>query len=371
MTMSIRVALLCFAGLLIGAVLGGLVLGTACGSDTNARPTATPEPAATPTAFVAGTATPSAPIEYVRVAYINLMSPIADGEGSVAWMTYGDRIDLTIANLDNFDADLVGFSEAAWVKGLEENAWKRLQNGLALEPSILARANPWPFNTSQEESDALVLREGYEEGEYLLSRYPILSSARYALTRESVEEGRAVLHAVVKLPEPAGEVDVYVTRFAGPFKDAQAVSLLQIITGTHQEERGLIVMGDFESDPGSTVLTTIRDPGLHLEDAFEVAGPGHFTCCRASVTADAAPTTAETTEPATSEPDTGTPPATEEHQQPSTISTRWDYILAGQWSTQSVTLLGDEPAPNPQGELLYPSDHNGIGAVFYVGTAAQ
>ncbi len=378
MTMSIRLALLAFVGLLIGAVLGGLLLGTACSGSVAPKATATPAAEESPTPFVAGTPTPARPLEALRVAYLNLMSPLEAGEGSIAWVTYGDRIDIAILDLREFDADLIGFSEAAWVKGLEENAWKRLQNGLALEPSIFARANPWPWNTSKDESDASVIREGYEEGEYLLSKYPITSSERFALARVSVSEGRAALHAVVKFPEPIGETDVYVARFGGAdnIKEAQAVDLLQIIAGTHKPERPIIVMGDFGAGPDSAVLQTLTGSSLGLRDSLAAFGPEFVTCCRASIVAgdegDETPTETATPEAAETagQPGPGDPTATppiQEPAQPDTMSERWDFVLTNMWSTQTAGLIGDEPAPNPQGQMLYPSDHNGIGVVLYVG----
>ncbi len=377
MTMSIRLALIIFAGLLIGAVLGGVILGTACSGSVAPQPTTTPVVEESPTPFVAGTSTPARPLDAVRVAYLNLMSPLEAGEGSIAWVTYGDRIDIAVADLSEFNADLIGFSEAAWVKGLDENAWKRLQNGLKLEASILARANPWGFVDSKEESDADVLRKGFEEGEYLLSRYPILSSKRFPLARVSIGEGRAALYAVVKFPEPVGETDVYVAQFGGDerTREAQAVDLRDIINNTHEEGRPIVVMGDFGAGPDSPVLDTIMDSASGLHDALAAADSEYLTCCRAGIVAgeeDAAatdsPAPEATSTPGTRGPGDPTPtPAIAEPQQPSTISERWDFILVSDWNPQSATLIGDTPSENPQGQMLYPSDHNGIGVVFYVG----
>jgi endonuclease/exonuclease/phosphatase family metal-dependent hydrolase len=363
-----RIAVVLVAGLLIGACEGG----------ARPRSTPTPGPEATPT-VVAGTPTPAVPIDSVRVAYLNLMSPLEDGEDSLAWVTYGDRIDIAIANLGGFDADLIGVSEAAWVEGLEENAWVRLQNSLKLEPSILARANPWPWNTTQEESDAAVVREGYEEGEYLLSRYPILSSKRYPLSqRVSLQEGRAVLHAVVKLPAPVGETDVYVTRFGGDEgkKSSQAQELIRIVALTHSPERAIIVMGDLGATPGSDVLATLLNPDYGLKDAFAAVGSDYLTCCRESVvesTGGGTPEASAETETDADPANDGatTTPEPEEPPVPVTIAERRDFILSGQWGAQSVQLIGNEPSERPDGSQLYASDHNGIGVVFYVGTAPQ
>lgn len=368
------------------AGVAAMLLFASCGGSSAPRATPTPDPEATPTPFDGAQPTPATPISTVRVAYLNLGSPLEWEEDSPAWSSWEQRLDIAIGDLAPFNADLVGVSEAAWVRELGVHPVEKLVSGLGMEGSILARANPWGWNTSRQESDAAVAELGYEEGEYLLSRHPILESKRYPLPRVSVSEGRAVLHAVVKFPHPVGEVDVYVTRFGGDdrVKEAQAVELVQIITGTHKKERGLVVMGDLGAGPDSTVLEILKDPALGLSDAAFGTEPEFVTCCRANVVgmdeppAEVTPNS-DDTESTPETPDgeaTGdvveTETPTEAEQTPDdvapTMSTRTDFVLVAQWDAVAMRLVAAEPSETRSGEPLYASDHNGVGITFAVGT---
>jgi endonuclease/exonuclease/phosphatase family metal-dependent hydrolase len=360
MNVSIRLALgIVFAAMVAAACNGG----------------GDPDPIPTPTAEVSPTITdpptpPDPTTSGIRVAYLNLMAPISiDDEEGVERATFADRTDIAIDELRAFSPDLIGVSEAAWAEGLGSSAWARLVDGLQYEGTILARANPWIFGQSQADSDALVEEVGWEEGEYLLSRFPIRSSKRYELPSPSLTESRAVLHAVVVAPDPIGEIDVYVTRFGGEdWRLArQAERLLAIISLTHDAERQIIIMGDFGAPPDSEALGILVEAG-YLDP---LAGAGVLTCCRQGVSFEAAeltpspvPTPDPSATPDTADPEaTGTPEAAPVAG-PAEVTIRTDYILVPQWTVETWRLIGSEPVEQSGGQVLFASDHNGIGIVF-------
>src|SRR5690606_8551255 len=118
-------------------------------------------------------------------------------------------------DFERFGADIVAVSEATWVEGQGRSAWERLNSGLQMEGHYV-RANPWDEGQTPDESDQTVALRGFEEGEYLLSRFPFGTTKGYPLEpRTDFHERRVVLHGVLKVDEPVGEVDVFVTRLDG------------------------------------------------------------------------------------------------------------------------------------------------------------
>jgi endonuclease/exonuclease/phosphatase family metal-dependent hydrolase len=260
--------------------------------------------------------------------------------------------------------DIAGFSEVTWKRELETPAWSILARGLQMEGSLVARANPWVAGQTREQSDASVQSFGWEEGEYLLSRYPILSSRRYPLNpRTSESEGRAVLHAVVAAPEPIGELSVYVTRLAGDeeTRTAQGKDLARIIAET-REGRPMLLLADLASDPDSPVVQDLVARG-YLDAGAATDLP---TCCRETIMVLPGPTPgAETpaedtpTEEAPAETPVSTPAAN-----PTSTSRRTDYIFFNTWQVESFQLFANVAISGADGAAIYASDHNGIAATF-------
>ena len=356
--MSIRNAIVAVLCLIIAAACGG-------GGGDEPTPTPSPAPTETPDFFP----TPAATVPTVlRVAYLNLMAPpIGAEEGvTVEHETFDARLEIIIGQFQEFGADLVGVSEAEWVEGLGSSAWTRLAGGLQLE-GIFVRANPWCFGQSQDESDGLVDELGFEEGEYLLSRHPIIEARRFELPALSFCESRVVLYAVVSAPEPIGEIDVYVTRFGGDesMLGSQARSLLSTIALTHDPDRAVIIMGDLGAPPDSDALKVLTDAG-YLDPL--IAQTDALTCCRSSVRFEAGaltPTATATVDPQNSPDPEATPEVTPAPEPgPAGLTMRTDYILVGQWGVETWQLLAELPAEQPGGQALFASDHNGIGIVF-------
>ncbi len=320
--------------LLVGLVA---VLAGSCGGDDNVDfgppRNVTPDAAAS-----TGTWSPSAeptkqPTEF-RVAFINLMSPLTlDANDAVADQTFDQRLDAVIEELKQFSPDLVGFNEASVTKA-HGSAVARLTKELKMEFQY-ARANPWFPGQSKDQSDAIAKSIGFEEGEILLSKYPILRSERRALNPLTSEtgEGRAALHAVIKGPGTLGEMDIYITHLTGggdKVRQAQATDFVSFV----ESSRGkgpLIVMGGMSDPVGSPTYAIYAAAGLH--DAAGKMPIG--TCCRDSILGVQPP-----------------------------LEARTDYLLTEDWRPTSFQLFGDKPHTKADGTVFYPSDHNGLMAVF-------
>jgi hypothetical protein len=316
------------------------ILAAACGSDDGvdfgpprdaatqatpaaASPTASWEPAKQPTEF--------------RVAFINLMSPLGvDANDAVADQTYDLRLNAIIEELKAFGPDLVGFNEAS-ITNAHGSAAARLAKELKMEVQYV-RANPWFPGQTKEQSDAIAKSIGFEEGEVLLSsgKYPILRWERRALNPLTSEtgEGRAALHAVIKGPSTLGEMDVYITHLTGggdKVRQAQAADFVSFVESSRGNKGPVIVMGGMSDPVGSPTYTVYSAVGLH-----DVAGKTPVgTCCRDNIIGVQPPLTART-----------------------------DYLLTEDWRPLSYQLFGDKPHAMPDGTPFYPSDHNGLMAVF-------
>ncbi|MBE7519080.1 MAG: hypothetical protein HS107_07505 [Thermoflexaceae bacterium] len=328
----------------LAAVLAGIVIGlaaSACGvndSPENPPPTATHTPPASPTPGSTLLAEPAETPTQLKVAFINLLSPLSlDANNPVAADTFAHRLDIIIEELRAFNPDIVGFNEASWTRATGSAA-EKLAKALKLEFQY-ARANPWFPGQTQEQSDETVKLIGFEEGELILSRYPILRYERKALNPRTSEtgEGRAALHAVVRVPGLPQELDVYITHLTGAdekVRAAQGADFTTFISAT----RGigpLLVMGDLSEIPGGSVAKALVATGL--EDVA-AAFPGTVpvvTCCRAGII--------------------GEQPA---------LTTRTDYIFASGLPIESVGMFGLTPRKRADNTLVYASDHNGIAAVL-------
>ena len=270
----------------------------------------------------------------IRIAYINLMSPIVlDETDPVASETFEQRLGMVIEELQSLRPDIVAVNEATWTEE-HGSAWARLAAGLGMEGSSFARATPWFPGLTEEESRELREIAGFEEGEYLLVRspYAILRSERKTLNpRVSESEARAALHVVVRGPGRLGEFDVYVTRLAGSeaVRAAQARDLLSWVDETRGDGPVLIFAG-LDAEPDSPVVRIFLERG-YVDLA--AAQPASLTCCRPTV---------RSAEPL--------PPP----------DRRSEYVFSDRWVAISAQPFADEPKELEDGSLLYASDHNGI-----------
>ncbi len=349
----------------------------ACGGGTDLPPT-TPTPAtddATPTP-AASSGTPAPAPSELRIAFINLGSPITvDETDRIAHETFFERLDLLIAELKDYRPDLVAITGAAWTDELGAAAWEVLASELRIEVQY-QRANPWFPNHDKEDSDATRDLIGFEEGEALLSRYPIRWSKRIPLNpRTSESEGRIALHAVLRI-EPYGDVNVYISRLSGTFQTrlAQAADLRRVIDQT-REDGPVLVFADFGMDPDSEGVTGFTNSGFF--DLAYAAGDDDSlgTCCRTSMLfgvpeepgeGEEGPDAEEpvTPLPGTNEtpevmPEQGTPESNEELAENRTL-----YVFSDSWGAEDFRIFGQYPALRADGSRLYASDHNGIFAII-------
>ncbi len=314
------------------------VFAAACGGDGGATPGETPDSSPNPMGSTVPDGgywqSPAAatPTEF-RVAMINLMSPVpVDANNPTAGDTFDARIDILIEELKAFKPDLVGFNEATWTAA-HGAAVDRLAKGLKMEWQY-ARSNPWFPGQTKETSDQVARQIGLDEGDCILSRYPILRAERKPLNpRTSETEGRAALHVVVKGPGQLGDIDVYITHLTGggeTVRKAQTSAFLEFISAT-RGNGPLLVMGDMSEPVGSATYQLYEDNGL--EDL--ASSPALTTCCRESVIGQQPP------------------PAV-----------RTDYLMSDNWKPTTTGLIADSPRERENGELLYASDHNGLTATF-------
>lgn len=321
---------------------GGAAAGAAvsCGGNGGGEfPPATP---GSPTPATTVTPSPTEqipPMTELRVAYINLLSPVTtDSNNLVAAETFEQRIEIVVDELKQFKPDIVGFSEVFKVKDLQ-NAQDLLVAGLKMDFQYV-RANPWTPNQTREQSDEMVKLAGFEEGELLLVRPPLaaLESNRQALNpRNSESEGRVCLHVPIQGPTELGRVDVYVTHLTSDnerTRQQQTSDILDFIRRT----RGIgptLILGDLNDTPESEAVATFLDAGFTDIAQVDEGSPGYTTCCRESVLGE----------------------------QPE-LTRRTDYIFSARMGPALVSLLGDEPKKRADDSWLYASDHNGLKAVF-------
>src|SRR4029079_2373197 len=104
------------AGIVAAAIIAACLAQSFAGDGDNpaSSPTETaPTPSGSTT--VTPTTTAAAPITELRVAYINLASPIStEVNDTSAADTFDDRLAHVIDDLKAFRPDVVGFSEASW-----------------------------------------------------------------------------------------------------------------------------------------------------------------------------------------------------------------------------------------------------------------
>lgn len=328
---------------------GGAAAGAAvsCGGNGGGEfPPATP---GSPTPATTVTPSPTEvipPMTELRVAYINLLSPITvDSNNVVAAETFEQRIEILVEELKEFKPDIVGFSEVFKVKDLQ-NAQDLLVAGLKMDFAYV-RANPWTPNQSREQSDENVKIQGFEEGELLLVRPPLAVAKfeRRALNpRNSEQEGRACMHVSIQGPTELGRMDVYVTHLTSDnqrIREQQTSDVLDYIRRT----RGIgptIILGDLNDTPDSEAVTTFINAGFADVATVDEGSPAYPTCCRESVLGE----------------------------QPE-LTRRTDYILSARLGPALVSLLGDTPKQRADDQWLYASDHNGLKAVFLLPNLAS
>jgi endonuclease/exonuclease/phosphatase family metal-dependent hydrolase len=318
---------------LVGLVALGLLL-SACGDDGDDDDSETsPSPSVTTTlALPTASGTTETPITALKVAFINLYSPLTiDRTDQVAGETFDSRLTQVVEEVRRLAPDVVAFNEASVTQ--HGNAIEWLQAQLDME-FAWGPANPG-FGLDRPAAEEEAARQGWQEGELLFSRYPILHFERLVLNPLSSElgEGRIALHAIIKAPEPLGEFNVFLTHLTGggpEIRAAQAADLIEKIDDL-RSDRPTLLVGDMGDPVESATYEAFRQAGF-TDPAWERPLP---TCCRTSVL--------------------GAQPE---------LTTRPDCIMALGFGAGSAQLFADHPVTGSDGTQLYASDHNGLLAVF-------
>jgi endonuclease/exonuclease/phosphatase family metal-dependent hydrolase len=324
--------------IVLGMAIGFVAFAAACGGDDTAgdtmrTATASSSPMTTATAVVSTEATP-VPTE-LRVAFINLMSPVSvDATNPAAGDTYDQRLGLIIEELKAFKPDLVAFNEATNTRD-HGDAVATLAKELKMEQQKV-RSNPWFPNADKAQNDEIAKQSGFEEFEVILARanFPILKADPFWLNpRTSETEGRAALHVVVKTGTAVGNVDVYVTHLTGGGDKVRAQQTASVL-GFIKDTRGtgpLVLMGDLSDIAGSGAYKALVDAGLRdLGDDKTIQ-----TCCREAIIGEQPP-----------------------------VAQRTDFIFTDRFAAVPEQTWADQPVKRADGSLLYASDHNGLKAVF-------
>lgn len=325
---------------LLGALLAPIALfALACGgSGSEPLPPRASSTVAPATAVASSPAAPTpAPPTELRVAFINLYSPLTlDANDPIAGDTFEARLKLIVDELKKLNPDVVGFNEASVTARGSASAY--LAKELKMEP-IYLRANPWFPGQSKEQSDELVKLTGFEEGELFLvrtDRWPLAQDPEWVVLNPRTSETgerRIGVHIRLKAVAPVGAIDLYLTHLTGGgerIRGQQAQYFANWITAT-RGSGPVIVLGDFSELPGSSAMAVF--PPLGLTDVAAAATLG--TCCRETVVGEQEP-----------------------------LPTRTDYILASGWQPTRVALFAQNPGQRADGTPLYASDHNGLVAVF-------
>jgi endonuclease/exonuclease/phosphatase family metal-dependent hydrolase len=175
-----------------------------------------------------------------------------------------ERLDLVAAEIRRQDADIVCLQEVPWTlhlgSGVEYLASRTGMNYLYLR----ANGNRWTIF--------------FEEGEAILSRYPLHDLAFTELEpRASFFEHRVVLHATAATPW--GDLRVFATHLTTgdlALNQGQAGSLQAFVVSTGGGPA--IVAGDFNAREDSPQIQALANAWL---DTYRVANPGDpgLTCC--------------------------------------------------------------------------------------------
>ncbi|MEA3439381.1 MAG: endonuclease/exonuclease/phosphatase family protein [Chloroflexota bacterium] len=174
------------------------------------------------------------------------------------------RLDLIAGEIQSLDADIVLLQEVPWTQGTG-NAAEHLSQRLGMNYAYY-RAN----------GNRKII--GFEEGEAILSRYPIENPKGIELhPRASVFEHRVVLQA--SIATHLGEVLVFVTHLTNGDPDINAKQSAALLEYVDQQDICYrIVAGDLNAQEDSVQIKSLSDCWI---DTYRIVNPdlNGFTCC--------------------------------------------------------------------------------------------
>lgn len=232
------------------------------------------------------------------------------------------RLELIATEIDRLQADVVLLQEVPWTLRTGEAA-QVLARRLGMNYAYL-RANG---------GRGTIL---FEEGEAILSRYPLVE-LRWTELRPAAGafENRVALAALVETPAgPLWVVSTHLTTQTGAVKAGQSTALIRFVDALRNGPA--LVGGDFNQDP----LALAKQASPPWDDPLGQLHPYRLTCC-----ADDRRNPAETAEKAIDA---------------ILVAGGLPVLEAAGWQVGAVRLAFDRPFDTPQGGWLWLSDHMGI-----------
>jgi endonuclease/exonuclease/phosphatase family metal-dependent hydrolase len=272
---------------------------------------------------------PAVHADTMRVVSFNLFH----GGPASGWFGDGQdleqRFEMALAELRTLEPAVVGLQEASVAVGRGSVAG-RLADALGLH-HVFAPATTRVFGI--ETIGRLVTTLiNFREGPAILTRYPIVAHAVYALPRcAKLLDPRVLLHAELRTPwGPLHAFSVHTSHDACQVE--RAVELVRERAGGAPA----ILMGDFNHGEQSTVIAALTRSAGFI-DAFRAVRPG-------------APGATVWQRP-------GAPD--------STVTRRADYVFVHPGATVALAVRDsrvvlDQPRRLAGGQLIWPSDHYGV-----------
>jgi len=204
--------------------------------------------------------------EPLRVLSLNML------HGFPRFQHLQQRLDLIAEEIGRLDADIVCLQEVPWTPHLG-GAAQYLGEATGLNHIYLrANGNRWTIL--------------FEEGEAILSRYPLRDVAFAELRPQAgFFEHRVVLGATAVTPH--GEIRIFVTHVtngAPQVNRGQVESLMDFVAGSGEDIA--ILAGDFNAAEDSRQIQALSKLAM---DAYRALHPGDdgFTCCVDDLSSDA------------------------------------------------------------------------------------
>ncbi len=249
--------------LLLIPLFAGLLI--ACSSDALAPSNGS----GTPTTELAPT---------LRVASVNMLHGF---DSDVNASTLLDRLGLVADALEAENVDIVGLQESS-ISSYGGNVAEELARRLGFE-FVYQRANPNIEDATDEENDTLASAIDFEEGEAVISRFPIRDSEGLQLPRVSSADNRVALRGTVVTPW--GDIDIYSTHLTNQDEPEAKAGQAQAIAdwiAERSSELPALLMGDFNAREGSETINLLSGGFVDVYRAVDPDGPG-YTCCQDDV----------------------------------------------------------------------------------------
>jgi endonuclease/exonuclease/phosphatase family metal-dependent hydrolase len=175
-----------------------------------------------------------------------------------------ERLSFIAAEIERLGIDIALLQDVPWTPELKSGAAYLADRTVMNSAYLRANGNRWLIR--------------FEEGEVVLSRYPLVF-VEHSELKPAVGffENRVVLHAVALAP--SGELDLYVTHLtngAAQVNQEQANALLEYVSRTAQHTA--LVAGDFNALEDSPQIRTLSQV---WGDAYRTVHPElpGYTCC--------------------------------------------------------------------------------------------